>query len=639
MNNFNNNIANNLTNPQLALTNQPQSPQNSIATTSSKHSNLAVNNTSLAARQIALKQQNKPSQEQLNQALFTACKNNELKQVAELLKNGANVDGHNQNEQDFTGLHYASIHNNTELVKLLLTAGANPNIGDYRFRTPLHVLVLTRNNNPEIITLLHQASKSINALAAQDQSGFTPLDYAEKYDLIDIVEIINSKLQLDKALLAAAINSVGDEILNILATGACITARTSASKKCMTALHLAVKHSNINAVRQLLMAGANPNTKDSAGDTPLHALVSCEGIGHKDKILELLIDAKADLNYTNNRHNTPLHLAVSNDAKVGNNTVVSYLINKGADVNVKNFDGNTPIHLAVTCGNSSMVELLITARADVNAKNNANQTILDYFFIKPNAKYFESVSLILNAGFNLQLEFINQQITLNKNLPLHPLLAKIIAFFIGKKLEGLRTNNSTFINISKFLTSNNTLYNIASTLTHRVGAKEQLARYTLYEISTLYKSQSTIDTYIFLAFAIRYTNLAIDDSNIKKIKELFIIDPKNFNPSLQATAAYKLYQLAKKAEINKASEFCIMYYRYFTALPSNTTTILDATIKTQLTNKQQVTQVNDIITTYFAGLSAANLAEIAKDLDSASLAAMLFNLQKHNLLTSLFSNS
>lgn len=74
--------------------------------------------------------------------------------VAALLEAGANV-----NHQDGSGrthLHAAVWGNRIEVVKMLLTAGADPTIADVKGQTPLDV---ARAQNPEIAKLLEQAAK------------------------------------------------------------------------------------------------------------------------------------------------------------------------------------------------------------------------------------------------------------------------------------------------------------------------------------------------------------------------------------------------------------------------------------------------------------------------------------------------
>ena len=125
-------------------------------------------------------------------------------------------------------------------------------------------------------------------------------------------------------------------------------------------------------------------------------------------------------------------------------------------------------------------------------------------------------------------------------------------------------------------------------------------------------------------------DLITTDTNIAEIKDLFGADPKAFNKSLQSIVAYKIYQLAKT---NKSYKFCVMYCRYFMELPQDIITILDEFIRYAVKNKQNFTENNDTIKTYFASLSTADFEEITKNLDLNTYVSMILNLQKNNLLT------
>ena len=91
-------------------------------------------------------------------------------------------------------------------------------------------------------------------------------------------------------------------------------------------LRLYAETGKIEAFKQQLAAGANVNAKDEYGDTPLH---NAALMGHKE-IVEILINANADVNAKNNANNqTPLDNAQMN-ARLGHqsNKEIANLLRK-----------------------------------------------------------------------------------------------------------------------------------------------------------------------------------------------------------------------------------------------------------------------------------------------------------------------
>ena len=75
---------------------------------------------------------------------------------------------------------------------------------------------------------------------------------------------------------------------------------------CGGSIHDAAHTGNIEAVKKHLASGADLNTKDSEGGTPLH---HAAWNGHKE-VAELLIAEGADVNAKSEIHETPLDWAI-----------------------------------------------------------------------------------------------------------------------------------------------------------------------------------------------------------------------------------------------------------------------------------------------------------------------------------------
>ncbi|CAL4060891.1 unnamed protein product, partial [Meganyctiphanes norvegica] len=126
----------------------------------------------------------------------------------------------------------------------------------------------------------------------------------------------------------------------------------------------AVIAGDVPGVHAALQNGADVNWKsndDISGVTPLY--MACHW-GHST-IVEMLVNANADVNMANDYGETPLSVASS----IGDSTIVEMLLNANADVNIAQDDGFTPLQTACSFGHSTIVEMLVKSNADVNIAN------------------------------------------------------------------------------------------------------------------------------------------------------------------------------------------------------------------------------------------------------------------------------
>ncbi|XP_029314945.1 BRCA1-associated RING domain protein 1 isoform X2 [Cottoperca gobio] len=106
-----------------------------------------------------------------------------------------------------------------------------------------------------------------------------------------------------------------------------------------TLLHLAAIKGDVEAVKELLDEGADPNLKDNAGWTPLHE--ACN-LGHL-AVVEVLVSRGALLNTPGYENDSPLHDAVRN----GHPAIVKLLLQLGASQDVLNLSGKRPADYTV----------------------------------------------------------------------------------------------------------------------------------------------------------------------------------------------------------------------------------------------------------------------------------------------------
>jgi ankyrin repeat protein len=105
--------------------------------------------------------------------------------VQDLIVLGANLDWQDELSQDRTPLHLAIYSNFSEIVRMLIDAGANLNVQDKHGDTPLHVAIM--KNNPIIVQMLIDAGADLNM---QDIWNRTPLHWAVYYGKVEIVRML-----------------------------------------------------------------------------------------------------------------------------------------------------------------------------------------------------------------------------------------------------------------------------------------------------------------------------------------------------------------------------------------------------------------------------------------------------------------
>ena len=147
---------------------------------------------------------------------------------------------------------------------------------------------------------------------------------------------------------------------------------------------------NIRKVTRLLSKGANVNTRDEDGCTPLCSAVFC----NHQEVAETLIAAGADVN-VRLRDESVLMRAAWN----GWHSTVEQLIAAGADVNAASNSGTTALINAAAQGHAKIVRSLITAGADVHIRNWERGALCAAIY----HHHPEAAQILLAAGATLNL--------------------------------------------------------------------------------------------------------------------------------------------------------------------------------------------------------------------------------------------
>ncbi|MDD3468851.1 MAG: ankyrin repeat domain-containing protein [Thermoguttaceae bacterium] len=325
-----------------------------------------------------------------------------------------------------TLLHAAAKGGNTSLVKLLLDAGADPNVEymcpqhsfgkDVESYTPL--LLAVENDHPETVKALLDAGADPNISNDKD---ITPLSRANLTEITKLLLDAGAKVDDDMLYHAVQYGEL-ESVRLLLNAGVKVTVRT---KKGITPLHWAkcgamVKllldagadpkavtdqgmttlccGKDTEAIRLLLEAGADPTVPViNECLTPLQQPLTPEG-------LRLLLDAGAGVhvNTTSSFGWTPFYEAVQNGSKSGDTTVARMLLEVGADPHlIENGSGESPLHIAIRESNgkehnTNMVKFLLELGLERDVREEEHgETPLFYAVI---FNYIEVVKMLLDAG-------------------------------------------------------------------------------------------------------------------------------------------------------------------------------------------------------------------------------------------------
>ena len=178
---------------------------------------------------------------------------------------------------------------------------------------------------------------------------------------------------------AAAYNPSTVAISALIAAGADPNARSDNGE---TPLHTA---SYAAGARSLLAAGCDVTVGDRNGRSPLHHAAA---YAREDELLEVLIDAGADIDARDASEQTLLHRFAQDG--VCDRSIVKILVAHGADIDAQDHEGNTPLHLAIaacTPWTESRIAAPLDASANARCANSLGETPQD--IARGNAKLQE----------------------------------------------------------------------------------------------------------------------------------------------------------------------------------------------------------------------------------------------------------
>jgi ankyrin repeat protein len=185
---------------------------------------------------------------------------------------------------------------------------------------------------------------------------------------LEVGEVLGGAVVITPAtpLVSAVWQDDEAEVRHLLAAGADVNALDQSVNT--TALAAAALAGKVELVRILTDAGADPNVRNSSGQTALMSLDD----DTTPEVVALLLAAGAKVDLRDEEGNSALHVAAAES--VGE--VVQALLAAGAGVNAVNKEGQTPLMAAAEGGNVDGVRALLWAGADPRRKNQEGETAL-----------------------------------------------------------------------------------------------------------------------------------------------------------------------------------------------------------------------------------------------------------------------
>jgi ankyrin repeat protein len=296
-----------------------------------------------------------------------------------LLSRGADVNS--KNIEDLGPLHVAAKQGCSEIVPILVVFGADPNgkRGNFRFPplgfaanaavaqtliaygadvhlrnengfTPLHLLAQQGKVSAAEVLLDHQAE-----IEVRDNWGKTPLHGASEYGQPDMIEFL-----LEKGADINARDKQGLTAVNRAAQSDYLAPK-EARKKCA---ELLMSKGAEYTISDVVWLGDSTRVEKLLENNPAlgnaAVLVIATKEGHAN-IVERLITAGADLNA--NLFKDPLLHVAAYSGHVG---VARVLLDKGINVNQKGTYGELALHWAAAKGHTDVAELLLEAGSEIN---------------------------------------------------------------------------------------------------------------------------------------------------------------------------------------------------------------------------------------------------------------------------------
>ena len=281
------------------------------------------------------------------------------------------VEVNHKGIDNHTALYIALLEGHLDVVQVLIDAGADMETKDEKRKNRTPLLVASTLGKLDMVKMLVRSGAEVRATA---KDGDTCLSLAAYFGhtktvryLAGLPEVEVNHKGMDKhTALFCAVHQKHAEVVEVLIdAGADVEGKDDSG----SLLQLACKKGNTAIVKMLVEAGAEVRVTDNERTT---CLILASANGHTETVRYLAGLKDVDVNHADDEDSTALYSAVDK----GHVDVVQVLIDAGADVEAEDDVGSSPLHVACKNGKLAIVKMLIEAGAEVCATDNEGDTCL-----------------------------------------------------------------------------------------------------------------------------------------------------------------------------------------------------------------------------------------------------------------------
>ncbi|MGB9685650.1 MAG: ankyrin repeat domain-containing protein, partial [Rectinema subterraneum] len=276
----------------------------------------------------------------------------------------------------------------TDVLKLILAKGADPNARNKALDSALHIAVRQNYAEQGIVLLDANAdifqynSKQENPLFLALTAKPAPLEWFFRPNVIAARDANG-----DSVVHHAARKNLPDGIAYLVKKGADINVLNNAEE---TPLHTAAKYDAVDAIAYLARAGSSLEAADIKGDIPLQSAV----LAGAARATQALLVAGSPIDNQNYSGETALHQAAKNNIRA----IVILLAANGAQTEILDSRGFTPLAAAAANGAFESANELLKAKAQVDTRDNSGSTPL---FQAVSGEHIATARLLLANGADM----------------------------------------------------------------------------------------------------------------------------------------------------------------------------------------------------------------------------------------------